>query len=553
MVQQHAPAQPRRRHRAFFGVAGAALQRNALADGEARAYRRRVDARLRRGVARVDPLRGAGDAAFAVVHCEPGGVGAGGVLVARAYAARVRRAVAKVPVVRQRVAVGVAAARRAEAHRQRRRAIRRAGADRRAGRAVLRGGRGNAADLASGGVGGVKQRLAAVVWPEQQRGGAVGAHAGGKVAGDVAVALRLQRDDLAAYVVGEQVGALVLRRPRARRHKRAAGDRAAGAVVVLVDRVDHVWRRGATLAAGAVGVRGLLAVPAVVGAALALVDLFPRVLADVVDEELAAARPEGEAERVAQPPGERLLADIRGGGAAVGIAARSARALKRVVGRDAAVARDPQDLAQQDEAVARGVVRPGAAAVAGVVGAAVADADVQVAIRAKVQVAAVVVAIGRGDVVDQDRLAAGDVRVREGVARDAVHRHLRVGRLAGGAHAELFVGVVQVDGVVAGEVRVDGYAQQAALGVGAHPVANRQVERGLAEQLAVLDDAQLAALRGHQHARGRDERNCGGRGHAGHQRVGEARRHGRGCCRSGNGRGRHEGQQQRAPGAQRSE
>ena len=55
----------------------------------------------------------------------------------------------------------------------------------------------------------------------------------------------------------------------------------------------------------------LLAVPAVVGARLAGVDLLARALADVVDEEArvpVGVRVDREAERVAQAPGAGLLA-----------------------------------------------------------------------------------------------------------------------------------------------------------------------------------------------------------------------------------------------------
>jgi len=55
-------------------------------------------------------------------------------------------------------------------------------------------------------------------------------------------------------------------------------------------------------------------------------------------------------------------------------------------------------------AVARRVVRPGAARIIGVIAAAVADADVKQVVFAKVNVAAVVISGGRMNVVNQHRL-----------------------------------------------------------------------------------------------------------------------------------------------------
>src|SRR5262249_61202913 len=106
----------------------------------------------------------------------------------------------------------------------------------------------------------------------------------------------------------------------------------ARSVAVLEDGVHHRGRgRRARRAGARVDVRALPAVPAVVGALLAEVDLLPRLLADVVDEEPRAQGRgvHGEAERVPEPPRERLLAADAGGRVAV-LAARGARAHERV-------------------------------------------------------------------------------------------------------------------------------------------------------------------------------------------------------------------------------
>src|SRR5687768_13006180 len=71
-------------------------------------------------------------------------------------------------------------------------------------------------------------------------------------------------------------------------------------------------------------------VPAVVRSGLCLVDLLPRVLPDVVDEEARPARirVEAEPERVAQAPGERLAAPEPGRRAPREPARRAIRALE---------------------------------------------------------------------------------------------------------------------------------------------------------------------------------------------------------------------------------
>src|SRR5581483_1249529 len=172
---------------------------------------------------------------------------------------------------------------------------------------------------------------------------------------------------------------------------RAAGDRAAaGGVRVIEDRVRHAGRRRSAARRRTGRAVSLANVPSVVGARCAEVDLLPNVLSHVVDVEARgrSVRIEGDAERIAQAPRVGLLAYRPGRGGAV-VAARRAAARERVAGRDAAGGRDTEHLADECVAVARCVVRPGAAA-AGIVATAVADGDVEVAVLAEREVAGVV-------------------------------------------------------------------------------------------------------------------------------------------------------------------
>jgi hypothetical protein len=84
----------------------------------------------------------------------------------------------------------------------------------------------------------------------------------------------------------------------------------------------------------------LAKIPGVVGTCLTLVDLLPGALADVVNEEACTrgVRVEGEAEGVAQPRGESLLAILAGVGAAGAVAAAAVRIRKGVGRGDIAVA-----------------------------------------------------------------------------------------------------------------------------------------------------------------------------------------------------------------------
>src|SRR6185312_309900 len=183
-----------------------------------------------------------------------------------------------------------------------------------------------------------------------------------------------------------------------------AGDRRV--VLILEDRVYHVRRSGGAGAGRVVGVTPFAAVPTVVGARLGDVDLLPGVLAHVVDEDARAGVVGigGDAEGIAEPPGEGLLTLIARRGAAGDVAARRARSLEGVGGGNAAVLGDAQQLAGELVLVPRRVVLPRAAA-ACVITTTVADRGVEKSVPAKNKVARVVVAGRRGHVVDQHRLA----------------------------------------------------------------------------------------------------------------------------------------------------
>src|SRR6185503_1540803 len=157
---------------------------------------------------------------------------------------------------------------------------------------------------------------------------------------------------------------------------------ALGLVVrVRVDGIRHACRRRATVRRRSVGARAFADVPAVVGARLGLVDLFPGSFADIVDEEARRGRVgiERDPERIPKAPGKGLLALVPSRRLAGHVAASRAGALEGVRRRDAAGTGDPQDLPDQHVLVARGVVLSIATA-AGVVTGPVTDADVEVAV-----------------------------------------------------------------------------------------------------------------------------------------------------------------------------
>src|SRR5262249_27463977 len=214
--------------------------------------------------------------------------------------------------------------------------------------------------------------------------------------------------------------------------------------------------------------RSLATVPAVIGALLPEIDLLPGILADIVDIELARAGLEGESPWVTQPPRKRLLAFL-GRRAAGGVAPPAAHTHERVIGRYASIRCDAQYLAQQNELIARCVVIASAAAIAGIVGTAITHTDVQVAIRPELHVAAIVIAVRRRNVVDQNLLGAGQVVVAECEARDPIDRYLRIGRLSkwtcAGIAWKRVARIVEIDEMVAGESWIDRHTQQAALAV----------------------------------------------------------------------------------------
>src|SRR5439155_7051294 len=235
---------------------------------------------------------------------------------------------------------------------------------------------------------------------------------------------------------------------------------AIAAVLVGVDRVRHARRRKSAVGGGARLTGALADVPPVISAGLGIVHFLPIRLPDVVDEKTRPDRVwvERDPERIPEPTREGFLALVVRARPAVDVAPRRSSALKRVRGRYVAVAGDPQDLPEQDELIARCVVRRATAAVVCVVTSTVAHADVQVAVLPELHVAAVVVAAISGNVVDQDLFAFGvdDVVVTEFESRDAVDRARAAGKFAA---VELVEGVVDVDEVVAREERVDRDAQ----------------------------------------------------------------------------------------------
>ena len=175
----------------------------------------------------------------------------------------------------------------------------------------------------------------------------------------------------------------------------------------------------------------------------------------------------------------------------------------------------------EDVLVPRRVVRPAAAGVAEVVAAAVADAHVEVAVVAEMEVAGVVVPRRRRDAVDEHELGGG-------VERVACHREPGDAVLA---RAGAVVRVVEVDEPVRGERRVGGDTEEALLLAVAHETAD--VDRGRRHERAGRVHAQLAGLGRDQHAAVRGEGERGRSGDRRHERVGEVR--GRGGVRRARG------------------
>src|SRR5829696_6686738 len=169
----------------------------------------------------------------------------------------------------------------------------------------------------------------------------------------------------------------------------------------------------------------LAKVPAVVCPGAALAHLLPTAFADVVDEEAGArgVRVEGEAEGVAQPRGERLLALLADVGAPGEVAAGAVGARIRVGRGDAAVARYAQNLAQEDVQVTGGVVLAETARVVCVVAGAITHRDVEEAVLAEAQIPRIVM-MHIGYVVNEYLVRCGGVRVRQHVALHSINRYV---------------------------------------------------------------------------------------------------------------------------------
>src|SRR4051794_18642388 len=297
------------------------------------------------------------------------------------------------------------------------------------------------------------------------------------------------RLDAPAAEVAEHVAAL---QPRDRRiaHHDAPGDRA---VPVVVRAHDHGIDVAGSRFAGRVARAGLERPPAEVrpapGAAAArqVVDLLPRVLPHVADDEVARAAVEREAPRVAQA--ER-----------VDLAPRAGTPDERVVARHAVRPSaggpriDAQDLPQQ-RAEVLGVP---ARAVEVAAAPAVARADVEQAVGTEEQEAAVVVRLGVVHLEDEPRRR----RVGRATAAAPVLDHALV---------LVAVGVVDVEQPAAGVVGRECHGQQALLPARGDQRADVEERAGHrapvahhADRAGLLDDEQPVRV-----ARGRREEDGG--------------------------------------------
>ncbi len=255
------------------------------------------------------------------------------------------------------------------------------------------------------------------------------------------------------------------------------------------------------------------------------IDLVEAALADVGDDEMAVAPIEGEAPGIAQPerPDE--------------VGARR-RAREGIAGRDGMVGRrlgmmvdvQPQHLPEQVVDVLSAALRVAPAA-------AVPQAEIEIAVRAERDVAAVVVGVGLRDD-QQDGLA---LRIRAiGVERGTLEprEHARAVSRAGVAHEEP---------AVLGVARMEGEAQEPPFA--AREDAAAQIEVGRGQEHAAGEDSDAAALLGDEDPvvprvgeRGRrveparqeaeldpfDDGRRGGRGGADEERAGDAEDQGEG-------------------------
>src|SRR5438105_826351 len=217
------------------------------------------------------------------------------------------------------------------------------------------------------------------------------------------------------------VGGRKLRRQRV--IESAADNGAAGRiacpVAVEVDRAAERW----------IARRPFCCWPAVVRPANAIVDLFPGRLADIIDEHAGCAWLKSESERIAKAKHpDRAIISSRG-------------IVERIVGRDGAIGIDPQHLPEQ-------VGKSLRVSAVGVLP----DADVELAIRAEMECAAIVIG-GRSKIVEfQDNSLAARCRsvARCRKSADPVVDWRRSN------------GIIKVEVVIGGEVWIERDPKQAA-------------------------------------------------------------------------------------------
>ena len=211
-------------------------------------------------------------------------------------------------------------------------------------------------------------------------------------------------------------------------------------------------------------------------------------VADIGDVEVAEPAVEARPPRIAQSKRKDFVGSRR---AHEGVVGRDGIVARGIAGKGVGMHVDAQDLAEQAVDVLRGVRR--AAAVAG--------RDIEVAVGTEAEPAGLVV--GGGGLVDgddrRDARGVGDVRIR----RDVIAADLGVARR---------IDQIDVEKAVAGEVGIEGEAEQAAL-AGGRDLAGHVEERrcqnlsgGEIEDFdlpGLLDDEQAAGVAGR---RGREKR-----------------------------------------------
>jgi len=246
---------------------------------------------------------------------------------------------------------------------------------------------------------------------------------------------------------------------------------------ILRHRQDHILRGRAA----AVGMRALVTVPTVIlpaGAVRRLEAHFlPLVLAHIGQVKVAGGAVEAEAPHVAQTP----RPDLRRAQPAQG---------ERVVRRDAVRALIAIDVNAQNGAKQR----PGILGVALRIArrAAIAQRDVQVAVRPEGDHAAVVVGVGLVDAQQFARAGGiGHVRIVPG------------NRILGHDGRPLVVGVADEQAAVAGIRRVERQTQQSLLGVAAdRRDAGREIQERRLPPRAILKDPDAPGLLHHEQAAG---------------------------------------------------